>query len=522
MSSSSLKVQCLASTRTIAQSWQDQKSEAWGEDGEKEVDRRIDVHTDAKDNGPPEVLTEGIGSMEEPTDTDDKRVPSRSPAQPDSRTDVSDSASESEASETITASIGSTHIGEMNHTSCIQEAQLSPDGTCVFTSDFDRSFSMYPIDHTSYNETGTQHLKPYAKFTSADPIWAFAANPLFDVNDANSTHVLVSRRDRYITLHNALWDISKVDNERIATSTKTAVDISTPLTSYKLVNSLTEAVTAPSSLAYSHSGTHFFAGTRNSIHIFDLEYPDEPTHTISTIPSARSKLKGGGRGFKGVVTALTLSPPTLFSNDGMLTAGARTRHVGIYDAQSGSEISTFSLPGTVDGKKLVNSNMQHIIGDGVTSLKYSPCGKYLYVAERNSDVLLIYDVRNFSLGLGYCAGRQALTKQKLGFDVWNAGASPYDIEATSHEVWAGGTDGMIRVWRDPYIKQGAVDADKVFQVGCGDAPVVGTMVHASGGMAVAACGTIEVGDEKVRGKRRGGGILPKYKEWGSVDILGLS
>jgi hypothetical protein len=42
--------------------------------------------------------------------------------------------------------------------------------------------------------------------------------------------------------------------------------------------------------------------------------------------------------------------------------------------------------------------------------------------------------RNFSLALGFCTGRKALTMQKLGFDVWNAGASPYDIEGSSHEI----------------------------------------------------------------------------------------
>ena len=162
------------------------------------------------------------------------------------------------------------------------------------------------------------------------------------------------------------------------------------------------------------------------------------------------------------------------------------------------------------------------MGDGVSSLKWSPCGKYLYVAERSSDVLLIYDVRNFSLSLGYCAGRKALTRQKLGFDIWNAGASPYDIEGLSHEVWAGGTDGMIRVWRDPYMREGAVEADDVVSVDDGGVPVVGSLVHASGSLAVAACGTIGAEEDmEGRGLKRGGGSRPRVREWGSLDILGL-
>ena len=153
------------------------------------------------------------------------------------------------------------------------------------------------------------------------------------------------------------------------------------------------------------------------------------------------------------------------------------------------------------GKLPRNKNLTHVMGSGVSSLKWSPCARYLYVAERNSDVLLIYDVRNFSYALAHCAGRKAKTKQKLGFDVWNAGQSPYDIEGTSHEVWAGGTDGKVRVWRDPYVREGAVEPDEVVEVyGKEEVPVVGTLVHASGSLAVAACGVVGIDED---GKRKG-------------------
>ncbi|KAF2632072.1 WD40 repeat-like protein, partial [Macroventuria anomochaeta] len=403
----------------------------------------------------------------------------------------------------------------------IQEAQLSPDGTCIFTSDYNRAFSVYPIGTDILESTATQPLKMYAQFQSADPIWAFAANPLFNLQDSSSTHVLVSRRDRYITLHNALWDVSGANTG--PESQSSPVDIHTPLASYKLINHLNEAVTAPLSLAYSTSGTHFFAGGQNGIAIFNLTNTDDPIHTIPTIPSKRNKLKGGGRGFKGYISALSVSPPTTTSSEGLLAAGARTRYVGIYDCISGSEVTHFSLPGTVDGKKVRNENVTHIMGEGVSSLKWSPCGRYLYVAERQSDVLLIYDVRNFSLALGYCAGRKALTRQKLGFDVWNAGASPYDVESIAHEVWAGGTDGKVRVWKDPYMKDGAVEADEVVEVGDGGSmPIVSTLVHVAGSLAVTARGTLEAGEGTAEGGiRRGGGTRPRFSELGCLDILGL-
>ncbi|KAJ4329955.1 hypothetical protein N0V95_010125 [Ascochyta clinopodiicola] len=517
MSLNGLTVRCLASTG-VGEVQETDRSER-----DLELDRDEDVAEEQR--GEEEGVIGGTESSDRIRDIQDedgiREVENASaPASSDSST-TSDSDFESDTD----GSRASSRVFEpprlVASTSCIQEAQLSPDGTCIFTSGYDRAFSVYPISTDILDSTATRPLKPYAQFKSPDPIWAFAANPLFNLQDPSSTHVLVSRRDRYITLHNALWDVASTNTE--SGLQNSPVNIHTPLASYKLINHLNEAVTAPLSLAYSPSGTHFFAGGQNSIAIFDLTNTDDPIQRIPTIPSRRNKLKGGGRGFKGYISALSISPPTSPSSP-LLAAGSRTRYVGIYDSLSGGEVTTFSLPGTVDGKKLVNANLAHVMGDGVSSLKWSPCARYLYVAERASDVLLIYDVRNFSLALAYCAGRKALTKQKLGFDVWSAGASPYDVQSVAHEVWAGGTDGMVRVWKDPYLKEGAVEADEVVSVGDGEAmPVVSTLVHASGGLAVTARGTLDAGgDSHAEGIRRGGGIRPRFTERGCLDILGLS
>ncbi|KAF3035720.1 hypothetical protein E8E11_000910 [Didymella keratinophila] len=514
MSAPALTVRCLASTKVT--------------ETRQETDRKGRHHASSKD----EDAVKEIADADSLSGRDDSGEVSASPQhQPvdrigHERSAVPVSKSSDSSDEDGSGSSGSdvnfatSNPGsQRTSTSCIQEAQLSPDGTCIFTSDYDRTFSVYPIS-TDILKSDTQPLKVYAQFKSADPIWAFASNPLFNLQDSSSTHVLLSRRDRYITLHNALWDTQNAPSTPSATSSP--VNIQTPLASYKLINHLTEAVTAPLSLAYSNPGTHFFAGAQNSISIFDLSHTSDPISSISTIPSARSKLKGGGRGFKGHISALAVSPPTAESAEGLLAAGSRTRYVGLYDAVSGVEVTHISLPGTRDGKKLRDETLAPVMGDGVSSLKWSPCGRYLYVAERDSDAILIYDVRSFSMALAYCAGRRARTKQKLGFDVWNAGASPYDIEGITHEVWAGGTDEQIRVWKDPYLKEGAVEADDVVAVGGEDLPVVSTLVHASGGLAVAARGTLSVGDTLEGGIRRGGGTRPRFSESGCLDILGLS
>lgn len=501
MSGHGLTVRCLASTSA----GEVQRSNE-GDEDVGDVPHKQGTDEQAEETGSVDSPEKG-GSITSPRSEDgDSHEQAASP--------ISSGSSEDSDSDSDSSTASSEHpkpTPSVASMSCIQEAQLSPDGTCIFTTDYSRTFSVYPISTDILESTTTQPLNVYARFRSPDPIWAFASNPLFNLQDSSTTQVLVSRRDRYITLHNALWDVSGTAN-----TPASPVDIHTPLASYKLINHLTEALTAPLSLAYSPCGTHFFAGSQNSIALFDLTYADNPVHTILTIPSRRNKLKGGGRGFKGTISALAASPTT----DGLLAAGARTRSIALYDTAGGSEVTHFSLPGTLDGKKLRRGTDAHLIGDGVSSLKWSPCGTYLYIAERDSDALFIYDARNFSLALGYCAGRNAFSKQKFGFDIWSAGKG-------AHEVWGGGVDGKIRVWRDPWTREGAVEADEVVGVGAAgeEMPVVSTLVHASGSLVVAARGSLRVGDEgagKGAVARGGGGIQPRFHESGSLDILGLT
>lgn len=455
---------------------------------------------------------EGSSVREEPGDQLENAAHLEEDENTDTDSDTDSTTTSSSGSETSKERSNSAippPAAPRTYVSCIQEAQLSPDGTCIFTTDYARAFTVYPIDSDILSEPSTRPLRPYARLSSTDPIWAFAANPAFALHDASTTTVLLGRRDQYISLHNALWDVSRPYDA--ADPPATPVDISTKLAAYPLVDELTEAVLAPSSLAFAHDGASFYAGHQHRISVFDLNHTDGPVSSIRTIPSTRNKRVGGGRGFKGVVTALCISPTA-----DMLAAGARSRHLGLYDPASATEITHFALPGALlrGTQRTADPELQAIMGDGVTQLRFSPCGTYLYVAERCSNTLLIYDVRNYSLALGHCAGRAARTKQRLGFDVWSAG--------DGHEIWAGGTDGRVRAWRDPWAREGAVEADEVVEVG--DGPVSACLVHACGSLAVVARGRYEVGREEggeLKGRMRGGGRMPWFGEWGCLDIFGL-
>lgn len=174
---------------------------------------------------------------------------------------------------------------------------------------------------------------------------------------------------------------------------------------------------------------------------------------MPTIPSKRKQIVGGGIGMKGIVSALAVNP----SGDGILAAGTFTRHVGLYNSNgSGELLGTFSIAKT-EANRVIG-------GKGITQLVWSPCGRYLYIAERNSDGILVYDIRGTGQMLGYLRGRRAFANHRMKIDVVSSGANG------SHEIWAGGTDGHMRAWRDPEYSAGGQDPAWKFKVHDGQEP----------------------------------------------------
>jgi hypothetical protein len=265
-------------------------------------------------------------------------------------------------------------------------------------------------------------LEPYSTIPSTEPVYATAIYPFFSLQDPSTTLIVSSVRDHPIRLSSAL-----------APQT---------LGTYSLVNPTTEAFITPHSIIYPSSlgGSHFITGSDSLICIFDVSRPgnEGPVTRLPTIPSKRKQIVGGGVGMKGIVSALAMNP----AGDGTLAAGTFTRHVALYGSRgSGELIGTFCIAKTEADK--------HIGGSGITQLLWSPCGRYLYIAERKSQGMLIYDIRVTGQLLGWLEGREALTNQRMKADAVATG------EQESHEIWAGGTDGVVRVWSNPFASIGA-------------------------------------------------------------------
>ena len=267
-------------------------------------------------------------------------------------------------------------------------------------------------------ETAEPHdLTPYCIIGATDSVTAVVGYPLFSLEEPSTTLALSSMRDHPIRLNSALTGYLGA--------------------SYPLVNPMTEAFISPHSLLFSNDGCRFVAGSESQISTFDLSRPgQEPITSIPTGPKRRNHPQfSSAVNMRGIVSALAVDSSTR-----MMAAGTYSRHVGLYDAMGKGEcVGVFSVKGT-------DADL-HIGGGGITQVSWSPCGRYLYITERKSSGIILYDIRNTGQLLAWLEGRNAQTNQRLGIDLVRTD------DQSGHEVWAGGLDGYIRMWKDPHTKE---------------------------------------------------------------------
>lgn len=173
---------------------------------------------------------------------------------------------------------------------------------------------------------------------------------------------------------------------------------------------------------------------------------------------------------RGIVSAMSQQPSPENADVGMLAAGTWTRWVGLYDLGGlGGTVATWSVAEAAD----VDAG---IGGMGVTETKWSACGRYLFVVERRSRGVLVYDVRVTGKLVSWLVGREADTNQRIGVDLFPA--------ENGTEIWAGGVDGVVRVWEGVGMTEGGLE--RTWEWKTHDDPVTSTVVHSSG-TVVATC-----------------------------------
>ncbi|CAK1358444.1 unnamed protein product [Cercospora beticola] len=322
------------------------------------------------------------------------------------------------------------------------KALFTPDGTSIITHNEDNCLRTFVLPMDLLDEAEEpRSLTEHTIWKASSKIQSYAIYPGFDLQNPATTFVLAGAADVPITLRNALH-------------------YNTVQASYPLIHSATEVFQPPRSLAFTRDGTHFLVGSDSLLAVFDCSQYGEG-------PSISHKLRRGRkapRGLqtlqrKGFVSALNIS------NEGFLALGTNEREIALYSNEGlGSSISSFEL--------------EPDLGAGVSDLKWSPCSKYLLAAERQSNVVQVYDIRNTQRKVSDLTGRYAITPQKMHIEVVPT--------AAGYEVWGGGTDGVVRMWSNP----GEKEEDQVPSAALKlhEASVASAIWHPTGAVLVTASG----------------------------------
>lgn len=304
-----------------------------------------------------------------------------------------------------------------------RHAKFTPDGTSLVTHNEDNRLRTYVLPTNLLDEEGQPHsLVEHSSFQSASNIQSYALYPGFDLQDASTTLALCGSAFVPISLKNVLH-------------------YDTVHATYPFVNEKNEAHQPPRSLLFTRNGTHFIAGSENTFAAFDCSRDGSgPLFSRQLKPGRKAPQSSLQAQRRGAVSALAIS------NDAVLALGTTLREVALYEREGlGQCASVFSL--------------ECGVGTGITDLDWSPCGKYLLIAERQSDVVQVYDIRDTHQKVTTLTGRNANTTQTLSLDVVPT--------ATGYEVWGGGLDGKVRMWKNPGDVQGNVGFDAEFKVADG-------------------------------------------------------
>lgn len=298
--------------------------------------------------------------------------------------------------------------------------EWTADGTCLIStlSNGQVSTIVVPVDLLDENQQ-PHLLEVYCSTVYSEPLRAVISYPGFNLQDPTTTLLLCSAKEVPIRLSSALT------GEKLA--------------SYPLVDPMTEEFISPHSLCFASDGGHFITGSETLISLFDISRPgQEPVVACPTGPKRRSAdTFHPSQSMRGIVSALDID-----RSSNILAAGTFSRHVGLYGAGGRGEcIGAFSVIG--------NEADKAIGGQGITQILWSPCGHYLYVAERKSNGVMIYDIRKTGQLLSWLEDRQAMTNQRLLIDV-------HRRSEENHEICAGGIDGSMRMWKDPHHHEGSV------------------------------------------------------------------
>jgi len=262
---------------------------------------------------------------------------------------------------------------------------FSPDGSSFVSSTEDGNLYCYAeLANTNETTTTTTTTVNYEytriDYPKSEPVYDLKWYPFMNRNDPTTTCFISCSKDHPIHL----WDAN-----------------GSLRCTYNGHNHLDE-LDSPTSLSFNLTGDKIYAGSERMIRCFDVANPTQYT----SHPTSSSRKDKNGQ--KGLISCLEFNP----DYSGSYAAGSYANSVFIYvENMKGSALDITDL------------------SFGVTCVKWSKCGNYLFIGGRRSDSILCWDVRMSLVEVGRVE-RKCGSSQKMTFD----------IDPSGEYLWTGTQD----------------------------------------------------------------------------------
>ena len=282
---------------------------------------------------------------------------------------------------------------------CLKGVQWSPDGTCLLTASEDQQLRLFELpsellagegdgDAAAPSGESDGELASTVCVREGDSIYDYCWFPRMNSDEPASCCFFGASRDH--PMH--LWDAY--------TGALRA--------SYAAYNHLDE-VTSTFSMTVDPTGTRLYSGYDRAIRIFDVARPGRQCELRQTCPTRKSR-----EGQRGIISCIAVSP----DYSGLFAAGSYAGVVGLYVDNSPTMLCALG------GHR-----------GGVTHVRFSHDGTYLFSGARQDDAILCYDVRRSQAPIASFE-RRCATNQRIGFD----------LSSDSRALVTGGEDGRVLVY----------------------------------------------------------------------------
>jgi WD40 repeat protein len=242
--------------------------------------------------------------------------------------------------------------------------KVSPDGLCLLTNSDDHVLRLF--EHTTNANDNVSLLQAKEGGTVYDYQWY----PFMTSTDPNSCIFVSTSRDQPVHL----WDAYTGELRA----------------SYRAFDHLDELASAQS-LAFNSTGTKLFAGFDRIIRFFDLSQPSRDFRARPLSKTRRSR-----KGQRGLISTLHFNP----DHSKIYAAGSYAGTTCVYTEDEGEELLT----------------LRDHDGRGISQVKFSPCGRFLFTAARRDARIHCWDIRATTEIL-HTFNRVADTNQRIEFDL---------------------------------------------------------------------------------------------------------